>query len=87
MSPDQEKRLLDQMDRMSGQLASIDKTLAVNTAELVVHIKRTEQLEARVEPIERHVQRVGAMALLFGYFAGFVSIVAGVLKIISFFQH
>ena len=42
-------RLENKIDKVQETLASIDKTLAVNTESLVTHIKRTNLLESRLE--------------------------------------
>ncbi len=41
--------LVGRLDDIHEKLANIDKTLAVNTEQLTVHIKRTEILETQMQ--------------------------------------
>lgn len=60
-------------------LAKIDVTLEKNTESLIVHEKRTSQLESRVVPIEKHVAMLnGALKLL-----GVLSLIVGLIVAIS----
>jgi hypothetical protein len=53
------------LDQINDRLASIDKTLAINTTHLAEHIRRTEILEKQMDPIAKHVQQMqGAGKLL-----------------------
>jgi hypothetical protein len=53
---------LEEIERL---LASLDKTLALNTAHLDEHIRRTEILEDQIQPVTKHVEQMrGAGKLL-----------------------
>lgn len=53
-----EKKIDDQNER----LASIDITLATQAVQLAEHIKRSDMLEAKMEPVEKHVALMNAGA-------------------------
>ena len=68
-------KIHERLDRIEEKLANIDKTLAVNTASLQEHIKRTNLLEEALKPVEQHVARVdGALRFL-----GVISLVVGII--------
>ena len=46
------------LDKINEQLSSINTTLAAQHVTLVEHVRRTELLENKVAPIERHVNYV-----------------------------
>lgn len=67
------------IDKMDDRLDKIDTHLAVYNEQLKEHIRRTELLEADVEPIKVHVNKVhGALKLL-----GSVGILLGIIKLIQ----
>jgi uncharacterized ion transporter superfamily protein YfcC len=72
-------RLEDKVDKIQESLASIDKTLAVNTESLIVHIKRTNILEANLKPVEKHVERVNGIVKFLLFLGG----TAGLIKLIG----
>lgn len=57
------------------RLASIDKTLAVNTQHLAEHMRRTEILEKELAPVTRHVNQMQGA----GKFIFFASLIATIL--------
>lgn len=62
MNYDELQYIRAKVDRMDERLDSIDKTLTLNTQSLVEHVKRTNILEQKLEPVERHVALVNATA-------------------------
>lgn len=69
-------RIEDKLDKVSDKLGSIDSTLAAQHVSLEMHIKRTDLLEAQIEPIKKHVAMIqGALKLI-----GLVSVAAGVVE-------
>ncbi len=59
------KSLDDKVEHILELVHSIDKTLDRNTASLELHMKRTDLLEKKLEPVEAHVMRIsGAFRLL-----------------------
>lgn len=79
-------RLENKVDKIQDSIASIDKTLAVNTESLLVHIRRTNLLEKRLErfesdmkPVEQHVERVNGI-IKFLLFIAAISGLAAIFK-------
>lgn len=59
------ERIEAKIDDSNDHLASIDVTLASQHASLREHIRRSNMLEAKMAPVERHVNRVeGALKLI-----------------------
>ena len=52
---------VEKLDEIVKSIHNIDKTLAVNTAQLTEHIKRTNLLEARMEKVDTHVNMVNGI--------------------------
>ncbi len=70
------KRLIKAVDQIERTLASMDKTLALNTQSLIQHMKRSDLLEQKIEPIERHVEQVRGAGKLLGILALLSTIVS-----------
>jgi len=86
MTPEMTEWLKDRMDRIEDKLDvvtahcnNIDKTLAVNTADISVHIKRTDGLQDMVNKFRAHLTMLHGIA----WFVGFVGTVLGVAKYFS----
>lgn len=76
------KLLIDLLQEMRADvkdldqhLSNIDKTLTKQEAQIAYHIKRTNLLEEKIEPVQKHVQMVngglkvlGSLSLLFALF-------------------
>lgn len=76
-------RFESKLDKISEKQSEMNATLAVNTDQLAVHIKRTAALEERIEPIEKHVMWVqGGLKLIGG-----LSILAGLAAAIKELIH
>jgi hypothetical protein len=78
MPNDPLKRLETKIDQIGDKMSSIDITLAVLTESVVHHVKRTDILEAKIEPLDKHVAMVngalkalGVIALILGLIEGF----------------
>ena len=56
------KYIRDKLDDVETAQSTMNETLAVNTTLLGEHIRRTNDLEDRVDPIEDHVK--GAQTLM-----------------------
>jgi hypothetical protein len=71
-------RIEEKIDRLDERLDSVDKTMIRQNTELTEHIRRTENLENRVDPLEKYVwMALGAIALI-----GFLGTVFAVVKFI-----
>lgn len=62
-------RIEDKIDKVVEHLGSMDMTLAAQHESLKIHIKRSDLLEAQVEPIKKHVAMVSGALKLIGLFA------------------
>ena len=69
----------NKIDVILEKIHSIDKTLERNTASLELHMKRSDALEKKLEPVERHVTIIQGLAGL----AGILATVLGVLKLLN----
>ncbi len=59
------ERIEAKLDDLSDHLSNIDVTLAGQHVSLIEHIKRSDLLEEKMIPVERHVAMVnGALKLL-----------------------
>lgn len=71
------------LDKIVENISEINITLGKQSVILEEHIRRTNLLEEKLVPIEKHVQMVhGAMKLL-GLVAIFMAIYEGLLKMIG----
>ena len=68
------------LDRIEERLDSIDKTLAVNTELLAVHIRRTNLLEETLEPIKVHVSKVDLIGQIFMWVVGLGSVASVIFR-------
>lgn len=75
-------RVDEKVDKLNEKLASIDKTLAINTESLIVHIKRTNLLEAELKPISKHVVLMESAFKVVGVIGSILVFSAGILKIL-----
>ncbi len=75
------ERIESKVDRLDERLDTVDKHLEKYNTLLDIHIKRTEKLEKRLDPIE--MIYFGGVILLkaLGIVALCIGIVAGVLKL------
>lgn len=76
------KRIEDKIDKIVEDVGEIKTHMAVYNAQLTLHIKRTEMLEEKLEPVEKHVAMVSGAIKLVGVVAMIVAIIEGLLKII-----
>ncbi len=80
---DDYKRLEDKLDKVVDKIGSIDVTLAKQSVILEEHVRRTDILESKITPIEKHVIMVHGVLKFLGLIAIFVGIIEGLLKIIG----
>lgn len=84
MSDTKIDRIENKIDRVSERLSSIDSTLSAQHVSLVEHIKRTEMLEAQVEPIKSSVAMAEGALKFLALLALLVGTAAGAIKVIEF---
>ncbi len=77
MSDEKFGRFEDKLDRVVERIGSIDSTLAAQHVSLSEHIRRTNILEDKLAPVEKHVAMVGGAIKFIGILAtvaGFVGV-------------
>ena len=68
-------KLVADVSDIKVSIAKIEVHLARNTDSLVEHMKRSDMLEKKLEPVEKHVYYVhGALKLV-----GFISLLLGII--------
>ena len=83
MSQDQITRLENKIDIIADKIASIDTTLAKQSIILDEHVRRTNLLEWKVDPIEKHVHMIQGALKLIGMVAIFIGILEALMKMIG----
>jgi hypothetical protein len=76
-------RVIDKLDKLDEKLGSMDNTLIRQEEQLAYHIKRTDLLEQKLEPVETHVKRVDGAGKLLGILAIIVGIVGTLYAIVK----
>lgn len=77
------KRLEDKLDKVIDSQSEMNVTLAKQSVILEEHVKRTSLLEAKIEPIERHVHMVNGVSKFLVLVGVFIAIIEGVIKILG----
>jgi hypothetical protein len=77
------ERMEKKIDTILEKVHNIDLTLTSQHASLVHHIKRTDLLEAKVEPLEKHVTIVNGIFKAAIAASAIAASVLGVLKVIG----
>ena len=67
-------KIEEKLDKISEHLSDIDKTLVRNTSSLDEHIRRTNLLEEKMLPVEKHVTQVNGALKLIGVISLLLSI-------------
>lgn len=75
------ERIELKVDDLGDHLTSIDITLAAQHVSLREHIKRSNMLEAKMAPIEKHVAMVSGALKLLGVLATIFAILQALHKI------
>lgn len=68
---------------INSSMREIDKTLVKQEAQLAEHIRRTNLLESKIEPVEKHIHMVNGALKLLGILSIVVGIIASIFKIVS----
>lgn len=76
-------KLDERLDRFEQNQSEANITLAKQEVSLSEHIKRTNLLEKKLEPVERHVQVINAILKAIGGIAVVITIISGLIKIIE----
>lgn len=78
---DRFRTLEEKIDKIVDHVHSIDKTMERNTASLEEHMRRTELLEKKLEPVESHVVMVNGVLKFISLIGMIVAIIGGLYKI------
>lgn len=78
-----EKRIEEKLDKIVEKISDIDITLAKQSVILDEHVKRTNMLEAKIQPIEKHMIMLNGVLKFLGLVAVFIAIIEGTLKILG----
>lgn len=70
------------LDKIIDRMNNIDVTLGKQSVILEEHVKRTNLLESKLQPVEKHVIMVNGVMKFLGLVAIFVGIIEGFIKII-----
>lgn len=76
-------RLEQKIDQIVEKIGTISITLVAQHVTLKEHIKRTEILEAQMEPIKKHVAMVHGALKLIGVVSVLISIIAGIFQVMG----
>lgn len=77
---DRNWRIERKLDSITEKVGAVQITLAAQHEVLAEHVRRTNILEAKIEPIQKHVSRVeGALKLI-----GILGVIATILESIHF---
>lgn len=75
------KRVEDKIDKIVEDISEIKVTMARNTGSLETHIRRTELLEGRLEPVEKQSNMILGAAKLIGIIAAIAAIVEVIVNL------
>ena len=73
------QRLENKLDTLGDKLSDIDKTLVRNTVSLEDHVRRTNLLEEKLAPVEKHVAMIQGVAKFIALLAALLAIAKAVL--------
>jgi len=80
---DEVKSIRVKADESDNRLNSIDVTLAKQNISLDNHIKRTELLEHRMEPVEKHVLMINGFFKILGIVGTIVAIAVSIFQLLK----
>ncbi len=71
------RKIIKDMEFVKKSLANIDKTLALQHQSLEIHIKRSDLLEQKLQPVEEHVASVKTVLRIMGWIgaSGIVAVI------------
>lgn len=81
---DRLERIENKLDKVVDEIGEIKETTAKQQVSLDYHIKRTDLLEKKLEPVEEHVHLVSSMFKIMGGLAVIAGIVSVILEILSY---
>lgn len=81
---DRLERIENKLDKVVDEISEIKETTAKQQVSLDYHIKRTDLLEEKLEPVEAHVQLVSSLFKIIGGIAVIAGIVSVIFQILSY---
>lgn len=81
---DRLERIENKLDKVVDQIGEINETTTKQQVSLDYHIKRTDLLEKKLEPVEEHVQLVSALFKIIGGLAVVAGIISVIFQILSY---
>lgn len=82
MSDERLKRIEDKVDKIVDQIGYVNVTLAKQHISLELHIKRTNLLEAKLDPIEKHVTMIQGITKFVAQVAAVAAALAAIIAAI-----
>lgn len=76
-----DRRVEDKLDKVADDISQINATLVGQAADIKYHIKRTDMLEAKIQPIEKHMIMINGALKFAGGIALFIGVIEGLLRI------
>jgi DNA-binding ferritin-like protein len=76
-------KMEEKLDKVIEHIAEINVTLGKQSVILEEHVKRTNLLEAKLEPVEKHVHMIQGAIKLFGMIAVFFAIIEGLMRMMG----
>ena len=91
------ERIYEKLDKIDDRLSSVERIMAVNTAQLEIHIEGVrlareqndiirDDVEQRLQPLEKRASIGDAALKIAGGAAGFVAVAASLIKIVEYFS-
>jgi hypothetical protein len=81
---DRLERIETKLDKVVDQISEINSTTAKQQVSLDYHIKRTDLLEKKLEPVEAHVNLISSLFKIVASIAVLAGIVATILQIVEY---
>lgn len=78
---DKLSKIESKLDKIQDNISAINSTLAAQHESLKIHIKRTDLLEKKLEPVERHVIMINGILKFIGVIAVLATIAEGIMSI------
>lgn len=83
MSDDRFDKLENKIDKLDDRLNEYNTTNALNTQSLIEHIKRTNQLEERISPLEQRMLLVNTIVKICVAITGVAGFALVVLELLG----
>lgn len=83
MSDEKLDKLDKKLDKIEDQISSINVTLAAQHVSLKEHIKRTNLLEKKLEPVEKHVYNMQGVVKVLIYGASLAALIEIIMKVVT----